>query len=787
MRLTILISLGLFAFSASPADAQELVTGPYLQSASPTSIWISWETMGGESTTVEWGTVEPLVDTAGGGTIAGPEGHVHHEVQLENLTPDTRYLYRVVTDEMVSDIFHFRTPPVAADEAPFRLLAMSDMQIDRGRPNQFREVIEDGVIPYVTATYGPELTEELGLILIPGDLVEDGNEYHQWAAEFFAPAEALFPYVPVYPVTGNHENNSQSYFDYFHLPDNGTPGFEEHWYFVDHGNLRVVGLDSNGLYRNPVQIEWLERVLADTCANDEIDFVFAQLHHPHHSELWPAGNTHFTGDVIAVLEAFSSDCEKPSLHFFGHTHGYSRGQSRDHRHLMVNVASAGGNLDYWDEYPQADYPEYSVSHDEYGFVIVDVEAGADPSFQLTRISLGNQTQGRDNEVRDTVTVRRYNTAPTTPTKRGPLGRAVSPRCFTLGLSPFDDADGDAHWATHWQVARDCDGFDSPIVDRWRQRENWYGDENTQANDDLTDEEIEGLDSATEYCWRGRYRDEGLRWSAWSTPESFRTGEGDIMEYDLENPGAEDGKVGWVVEEGIFESLSALECEGVSPYEGERYFVVGGLCESSDSATVRQEIDLSPWMERVEAGELIIWGSAHARDWNGSDLPELSVSFADVDGVRLPGETRTSGNFPEWTLIETVNTAPPTATKAYIGLHGTRNTGNDNDSYFDSVRVRILFGAALCDDAPSADDPPPPPPDAGVSPAPIDAASGMDPADATALPVDAGVSDIGPEENDALLMPDEEPEGCASVPSNTRPDLAWALVLVLALGRMRRRH
>ena len=127
-------------------------------------------------------------------------------------------------------------------------------------------------------------------------------------------------------------------------------------------------MDSNNGYRIQEQLEWLDSILSITTSDTIIDFVFAQLHHPHHSELWPEGNTSFTGEVIDKLEVFSTVSGKPSIHFFGHTHGYSRGQSRDHQHFMVNVASGGGNLDYWDEYFQQDYEEYIITHDEYGFV-----------------------------------------------------------------------------------------------------------------------------------------------------------------------------------------------------------------------------------------------------------------------------------------------------------------------------------------------------------------------------------------------------------------------------------
>ena len=83
----------------------------------------------------------------------------------------------------------------------------------------------------------------------------------------------------------------------------------------------------------------------------------------------------------------STNIAKSSIHFFGHTHGYSRGQSQNHNHLWVNVATAGGAIDYWGAYPQQDYEEYSITQDEWGYVFVEVEAGNDPKFILKRLSI----------------------------------------------------------------------------------------------------------------------------------------------------------------------------------------------------------------------------------------------------------------------------------------------------------------------------------------------------------------------------------------------------------------
>ena len=173
------------------------------------------------------------------------------------------------------------------------------------------------------------------------------------------------------------------------LPLNGTLGYEEHWWYKDNSNVRIIGLNSNSDYQIQDQLDWLDSILYITSLDNTIDFVFAQLHHPHKSEQWTPGNTGFTGDVISLLEDFTTNCGKPTIHFYGHTHGYSRGQSKDHTHLMVNVATSGGYIDYWGEWPQQDYEEYSISQDEWGYVLLEVEAGSNPQFTLKRLSIGD--------------------------------------------------------------------------------------------------------------------------------------------------------------------------------------------------------------------------------------------------------------------------------------------------------------------------------------------------------------------------------------------------------------
>ncbi len=517
LLLTILIS--------KPLIAQEIVAGPYLQDASPTSIHIMWESDAGMHYELHWGEgMVPDQKTGVTASIVNKAPSQIHRVYLHDLKPSTRYCYKIVWKTGSSDLYSFQTPAVAADEAPFRLVAMSDMQRDNAYPTKFKEIIENGIISYLSDTYsGKDAVHELDMLLIPGDLVADGMKYSDWTEDFFGQSGALFPFVPVYPVLGNHERNTPFYFNYFHLPDNGSPGYLEHWWYKDHGNVRIIGLDSNHGYRIREQLDWLDEVLEEAEEQPDIDFVFAQLHHPHKSELWLDGEIDYTGEIIYRLEQFSSRCGKPSIHFFGHTHGYSRGQSLEHTHLWVNVATAGGRVDGWGEYAQSNYDEFPVTHSDYGFVLMEVEGGDDPNFKLIRVSRGDSKQPLDNEVNDMMHIRRFSTPPDAPHCVSPAAKTkLNAEKVELIASPYLISDQSSeHGESHWQVAR-TDNFTNPDIEIRQHCEDWYGGVNLNEGIDLTHLKVEGLKPDTEYWWRVRYRSKGLRWSDWSEVEQFST-------------------------------------------------------------------------------------------------------------------------------------------------------------------------------------------------------------------------------------------------------------------------
>lgn len=688
-----------FVFSFIILDSvtsQTIVVEPYLQDAEPNSMVIMWETSSDNSTSVEYGLTASLGLVASGTAITGNGTSQIHTVNLTGLAPGSRYYYKAITGTTQSAVYQFNTPALPEDESTTGIVAMSDMQQDWVNPTKFYQVIHDGVLQYMTDSVAGDLPDNLQMVIIPGDLVDNGSIYAQWETTYFDPAADLFSYVPSYPVLGNHENNNLSYFKYHTLPLNGSGGYEEHWWYKDHSNVRIIGLNSNGAYQIMTQLNWLDAVLADAAADTSIDFVFAQMHHPYHSELWIAGNTNYTGDIITRLENFSTNSGKPSIHFFGHTHGYSRGQSRDHNHLMVNVATAGGNIDSWNEFAQQDYPEYITSEDTYGWVYVSVQAGSNPQFTLKRYSIGDGAVIHPNLLEDLITIKKNNNNPVTPIGLFPAANdVVLPECLILKGNDFIDPDNDGFGAAQWQISTNCGDFSNPVINSWKQYKNWYNEIDTQSSDDLSDEKVTTLAPSTNYCWRVRYRDKSLAWSNWSTPISFSTGPSSETTNLLTNSGAESGTTGWTATAGALEALTSGECAGTTPYAGIKYFAVGALCTENAFGSAEQTVDVTSYSTNIDAGTVVAKFGGYLRDYNGSDIPSFALQFLDGSNAYISGSDTTEDMNGQWTLNQN-SWAIPSGTRAIkFIIMGTRTSGADNDSYFDELYVKLNLNGDTC--------------------------------------------------------------------------------------------
>lgn len=677
--------------------AQTILVQPYLQNATPTSMVIMWETDVNTETTVQYGVTQSLGNSSNGTTITTLGNTILHTVSLTDLSPATRYYYKAITGTWQSVIYDFVTVPLRNSEANFNIVLMSDMQKDGANPNIFANLINTSLLPYITTHYGAPLSDHLQMAILPGDIVDNGPVYLQWKNDFFNPGEALWRSVPCYPTIGNHEQNSPNYFNYFNLPMNGTSGYMEHWYSHDYSNVRVLSMDSNNPYRIQEQLNWLDSMLTASCNDPLIDFVFAQMHHPFKSELWVPGEADYTGEIVHRLETFSTNCGKPTIHFFGHTHAYSRGESKDHKHLWVNVATSGGNIDHWGEFENKDYDEFIVSQDQYGFVMVEVTAGANPKFILKRLSFGDENNPGGSTETDMLSIRLNNIPPTKPYTLFPKATdIVSPVCMTLKSDAYSDQDLDEHGASQWQISTDSLNFNYPVFDSWKQYENWYNEVDLQANDDLTDEDVANLPTGATLWWRVRYRDKSLEWSTWSTTTKFHTRTLTALTGNLvSNPGAEAGITGWTPTVGVIESLSAGECNGINPHVGQKYFAIGALCVEYQFASAYQDINVVNQSTLIDAGQVMVHYGAYLADWLNTDEPSFALQFLNSAAQVISGTDTIRYKNSIWTLKEKSVIVPASTRFIRYIVMGTRFDGTDNDSYIDDLFLELQSGDFSC--------------------------------------------------------------------------------------------
>ena len=325
--------LFLVLFTAQPSFAASVVRGPYLNSATQTSVHIKWRTSTATNSVVQFGTVNgTLTQTASDAALV-----TEHDMLVTGLSADTKYFYSIgaslpVTETYaVGNNYYFSTLPIKGVDRVTRIWAIGDC----GNNSSNQLDVRNSYMRYAGSNH-------TDIMMLLGDNAYENGTDAQYQDEFFPQyQDSLLRNVVLWPSPGNHDyanNGSRQndhdipYYNIFTLPTNGesggVPSGTEAYYSFDYANIHFLSLDSYGKDSNRYllydtlgpQVQWIKRDLA---ANTQ-KWTIAYWHHPpytsgsHSSENEP--------DLKAIRERFIRILERYGVDLIlnGHSHVYER-------------------------------------------------------------------------------------------------------------------------------------------------------------------------------------------------------------------------------------------------------------------------------------------------------------------------------------------------------------------------------------------------------------------------------------------------------------------------------
>ncbi|MCK4856433.1 MAG: metallophosphoesterase family protein [candidate division Zixibacteria bacterium] len=366
----------LFTAALAPVGAAKAVgifkKGPYLQQVTQTSIVIMWETDVASDSRVDYGSSDSYGESETDDTLVNVK---IHEIGLDGLIANTKYYYKVTSDNVTDDGVEATGDPYTFTTAPegdqyFCFVAYGDT---RTYPEDHAKVI------------AAIINSSPAIVIHTGDLVANGNDPDQWGPQFFTPAYPLMTNTPMFPVLGNHEYNDKGetlFFDFFSLPDNEQKN--EQWYSFTYGCVQFIALDTNtNVDYSPgsPQYIWLEKEL-----NYSATWRIVYFHHPPYTRTsGHEDDEDVKRDLVPLFE------NKVDMVFSGHSHAYERYFNEG----VYYIVTGGGGAPLHRPLKDKNIPIRQVGEKEYHHCVIDVDSE----------SLTLSARDNDGNEFDTITIK----------------------------------------------------------------------------------------------------------------------------------------------------------------------------------------------------------------------------------------------------------------------------------------------------------------------------------------------------------------------------------------------
>ncbi len=300
------------SYNKVPEKPSILLWGPYITRTSKNSAVVNIKTSIASKATIHYCT-DAYYNANASYNISASDNvnSLMHRVALSGLETGTTYHYQVCYDKEQTGDLSFSTFPKSGS---FNFVVYGDTQDEL--PNFSQEERHKLVADRIAEE------EDVLFVINTGDLVNDGNDIHNWD-RYFDAIHAMAKGTTVYPVHGNHDGNSL-YFDIFGvLP----------YYSFDCADSHFTIIDS--VYRTPEQTEWL-----NTDLDNDMKWKFVFSHHPFYT----SEPNHFGGWENLRNEWEDTFITKGvNTVWNGHIHAYERYLENGIQYMVVGIG--GGPYD----------------------------------------------------------------------------------------------------------------------------------------------------------------------------------------------------------------------------------------------------------------------------------------------------------------------------------------------------------------------------------------------------------------------------------------------------------
>lgn len=316
--------------NSSTSTTASLKRGPYLQSGTPTSVYIRWRSSVATDTKVSYGlSAESLTSS-----VTDAASVIDHVIKLTGLTPNTKYYYSIgsTTQTLQGDINnYFTTAPPVGTEQLTRVWVTGDC--GNNSTNQLN--VRNQYHNYIG-------TNNTDVWLLLGDNAYNEGLDAEYQTNFYdIYKDKMLKQTVLWPTPGNHDYASSPsrqndhnipYYSMFTLPTaaqaGGIASGTEAYYSYNYANIHFIALDSYGKESNAYrlydtlgpQVVWLKQ---DLEANTQ-KWTVVYWHHPPYT--MGSHNSDTKDELIAIRQNLLKILEryKVDLVLCGHSHDYER-------------------------------------------------------------------------------------------------------------------------------------------------------------------------------------------------------------------------------------------------------------------------------------------------------------------------------------------------------------------------------------------------------------------------------------------------------------------------------